>query len=155
MSAEIKGLQNLARISRIHDRLLQEAVKQLMADILLEIVRLTNKGINARNQSFIPYSKATIIHKAKKGLSTIPNMQETSSMLHSLQVTPLSRTTALKKYKIGVTGSDINGVSNSAKLGSLRNRKNYVILEWSEHYKKMVERHMQRFIKRFIKTVSR
>ena len=155
MSAKIKGIENLARITRIHNELLQEAVKQLMADILIEVVRLTNAGLNARNKRFIGYAKSTIIHKAKTGRSTTPNMQETSSMMSSLLITPLSKSTPVIAYRLGVTGSDINGISNTAKMASLKNHKNYIILEWSKYYKDLVNKHMQRFIKRFIRTVSK
>ena len=155
MGAEIKKIENLDRMTKIYDELLQEAVKQLMSDVLLEIVKLTNKGLNARNHKFRPYAKSTRIHKAKTGRSTTPNMQETSSMMSSLLITRLRETTPIVAYKIGVTGSDINGVSNTAKMASLRNHKNYIILEWSKHYKTLVNKHLKVFLERFIRTVSR
>lgn len=150
-SVQIKGIGNLAKMGNIWKDILEEGSKQLMADIMLEVVRLTNKGMNAYNVPFIPYAKKTVQIKIKTGRKLTPNMQQSSAMLSSLTVTRFK--TKMIKYKLGVQGSH-EGVSNRSKLAFLKDHKNYTILLWTPHYKKMAEKHFDRLVKRYIKSVS-
>jgi len=150
-SVQIKGLDNFRKMGVVFGDMLEEATKQLMADIHLEIVRLTNKGMNAYNKPFLPYAKSTVKKKIEAKKKTTPNMQQSTAMISSLTVTRFK--TKLVKYKLGVQGSH-DGVSNRKKLAYLKDYKNYIILGWSPHIKKMVDIHFKRFIKRYIKAVS-
>ena len=154
MSVELKNLENLVRMENIFNSMLNNAMKKLVADVMLEIIRLTNKGMNAYNKPFLPYSKSYQAERVKSGRNAKPNMQWTSSMLHSLSVTPLRQTTQIRAYKIGVSGTDINGVANTIKLTKLKHHKNYIILEGSPYYKKLVDKHLKRFLRDFINRVS-
>lgn len=153
MTAKLEGLEKLIRMEKIYDDMLNEMLKQLTADVILEVMRLTERHLNAYAKPFAPYSQRTINKKLAEGKSTLPNMRDTGAMLHSLSVTPVKRTTNIKIFKIGVSGS-FNGVSNSAKLGRLKNHKNYIILEWTPHYQKLVEKHARRFMRRFLSKVN-
>ena len=149
---EIKNLEVLRKMIDVQHLLSQQMIAELMADVLLEIIRLTNKGLNAYAQPFTPYSKATVNHKVKTGRSTTPNMQQTSSMLSSLNVKPIT-VTKIIKYKISASGS-FKGVSNKAKLVHLANHKNYIILEWTPNYMKLVDKHSKIFQRRAAQRMS-
>lgn len=149
---EIKNLTVLQKMIDAEHLLLQQMISELMADVLLEIIRLTNAGLNAYAQPFIPYSKYTVKHKIKTGRQTTPNMQQTSSMLNSLNIKTVGITKIIK-YRISASGS-IKGVSNKSKLVSLANHKNYIILDWTPHYMKLVKKHSDRFKKRASRVLS-
>jgi hypothetical protein len=147
-SVVIKGMGNLKKISDEFDRQLEEATKQVMADIMLKIVVNTNAGRNAYNVPFLAYAKKTIAKKREQGKSTKPNMQDTSSMISSLDFLPARKTRTFIVYKIGVKGS-YKGVSNKAKLKYLDEHKNYYILRRTPFYIKIAKTHLNRFAKRF------
>ena len=141
------------RMAMRYDMMLDQAMRQMMSDYLLEVVRSTNMGLNYKGDPFLPYSAGYTAKRVAEGRSIKPNMQYTSSMLSSLTITSLTRTTSLKKYKLGVSGSDRDGVSNSAKLADLKTRKNYIILAKSKKYEKLVTEHLTRFLTRFSREV--
>ncbi len=149
----IKGMDKLQKMIDIHYRMLEEYTKQAMADMMLNIQRNTNKGLNADNVPFISYANSTVKHKIKVGKSTTPNMQETSSMMNSLNFIPARKSKTFIIYKIGVKGS-YKGVSNKVKLKKLSEHKNYYILRWTPFYKKLVNTHFERFVKRYINKVT-
>lgn len=149
----IKGLGNLKKMSSILDAMLDEAAKQVMADLILEVQRNTNKGLNADKVPFISYAKATVKKKIEDGKSITPNIQDTSSMMNSLGFIPARKSRTFIVYKIGVKGS-YKGVSNKAKLKWLNDHKNYYILRWTPFYIKMANTPMNKAVKRFINKVS-
>lgn len=151
VSVQIIGIENFDKMAKVWDDMLEEASKQLMADILLEVVKLTNKGMNAFNKPFIPYAKKTVQIKIKTGRKLTPNMQQSSAMLSSLTITRFK--TKMVKFSLGVQGSH-EGISNRKKLAYLKDHKNYVILAATPHYIKLTEKHMKRFLARYIKAVS-
>lgn len=153
-TVEVKGLEKLKGMSSILDAFLAEATKQVMADIMLDTQRNTNKGLNIYRQPFIPYAKATVKKKIEDKKSTTPNMQQDSAMLNSLGFLPAGKSRTFIIYKIGVKGSH-KGVSNKAKLRWLNDHKNYVILgEWPPYRVKMANSHINKAVKRFINKVS-
>ena len=150
----IKGMEKLKKMSNTLDAFLEEATKQVMADIMLDTQSNTNKGLNIDRQPFIPYSKKTVKKKIEDGKSTTPNMQDTSAMLSSLDFLPARKSRTFIIYKIGVKGSH-KGVSNKAKLKWLSDHKNYVILgKWPPYRIKMANSHINKAVKRFINKVS-
>jgi len=150
---ELKGLEKLQKMEDIFYKELQEATRQLMADVMLRVVLNTNAGKNAYNVPFTPYAKFTIKKKIKDGKQTSPNMQDSSSMINSLGFLPARNTKYFIVYKIGVKGG-YKGVSNKAKLRYLRDHKNYLILAWTPFYIKMVNQHFKRFVARYIRIVN-
>jgi len=142
MSFEIKGIENIDLMRKAYDNILRDTAKKIMADIMLEVVRLTNLGINAYGKPFLPYASSTVKKKAKQGKSTTPNMQDTSSMISSLSFVKSKTKKGFASQAIGVRGS-YKGISNRKKLRHLKDMKNYVILEWTPYYDKIVKKHLK------------
>lgn len=134
--------QSLKQFQANYERLLKQFIPELTSDLLLEIVKLTNKGMNAYNEPFQSYSAGYIKQRKKKGLGITPNMQYSSDMMNSLTPSRLSSTS----WKLGFLGSDRDGVSNVYKAAKLERTKNYIILGFTDYYLKFVDKKLKRFM---------
>jgi len=131
----IEGLEQLDKYFVDYKAAVSNMLKEIMTESLTEIVSLVNSGRNVFGESFQPYSLSYQKQRRKKGLRTTPNMQYTSAMINSLQVSRRSKYV----YTIGPVGSDRTGTSNAYKLRELEQHKNYKILFWSDRLKKIAD----------------
>jgi len=115
------------------NRALQDSLKRVGADMLLEISNRIAQSKNADNVPFEPYENSTIIEKRKKGHSVVVNLQDTSAMVNSIIIDAKDLNSLI--LRIGVMGVDKNGESNSVKARKLHKHKNYSFLKWTPSYK--------------------
>lgn len=117
-------------------RALKYSFQRVGPDILLEISRRIATSRNADDVPFEPYNRATIVQKTKRGHSLVVNLQDTSAMINSI----IADYSEIDNFiiKIGVLGTDKNGIANGEKARKVQKHKNYTFLVWSDSYKKFV-----------------